>query len=74
MTTAPLKRLSPEHLIPRENESFSVIALWRYKRKSWCLHRAKVANLHDPLFRALYANRLTTFHFTDCSRDFLLKE
>ena len=60
MTTAPLKRLSPEHLIPRENESFSVIALWRYKRKSWCLHRVKAANLHDPLFRALYANRLTT--------------
>ena len=59
MTTAPLERLSPEQLIPHKNEPFSVITLWRYKRKSWCLHRVKTANLHDPLFRALYANRLT---------------
>ncbi len=59
MTTAPLEKLAPVYLIPYRNESFSVTTLWRYKRKSWCLNRGKTANLHDPLFRALYANRLT---------------
>ena len=64
MTSAPLERLSPQQLIPHKNEHFSVITLWRYKRKSWCLHRVKTANLQDPFFRALYANRLSADHFT----------
>lgn len=59
MTTASLVHLSPKHLIPIKNENFSFVTLWRYKRKSWCLYRVKTANLHDPLFLTLYANRLT---------------
>lgn len=59
-TTAPLERLSPQHLIPRKNESFNTITHWHHKRKSWCLNRSKTANLHDPLFLALYKNRLST--------------
>lgn len=59
LTRAPLERLSPNHLIPYKNEKFSAIVHWRFKRKSWCLHRVKTANLHDPLFLSLYANRLT---------------
>ena len=59
MTTAPLELLSPQHLIPRNHMRFSFITLWRNKRKSWCLHRVKTANLHHPLFLAIYANRLT---------------
>lgn len=58
-TTAPLERLSPTQLIPQLTNRFSFITLWRYKRKSWCFHRVKTANLQDPLFRAFYANRFT---------------
>ncbi len=58
-TSAPLELLSPQQLIPHKNERYSFLTLWRYKRKSWCLHRVKTANLHDPLFLALYAKRLT---------------
>lgn len=58
-TSAPLEHLSPKQLIPRINHYFSFVTLWRYKRRSWCLHRVKSANLDDPLFRAFYANRLT---------------
>lgn len=59
MTRAPLQRLSPKHLIPHKNERFDVLIYWRYKRKSWCLHRVKNTNLHDPFFLSLYRNRLT---------------
>lgn len=59
MTAAPLQLLSPKHLIPRIHEQFPFITLWRYKRKSWCLHRVKAANLHNPFFLALYRHRLT---------------
>lgn len=59
MTSAPLPLLSPKQLLPRIHEQFLFLTLWRYKRKSWCLHRAKTANLQDPLFLSLYRNRLT---------------
>ena len=59
-TSAPLELLSPQQLIPHQNERFSCLVLWRYKRKNWCLHRVKTANLHNPLFLALYANRINT--------------
>jgi len=59
MTSAPLPNLSPKQLLPRIHEQFPFLTLWRYKRKSWCFHRTKTANVHDPLFLSLYRNRLT---------------